>query len=113
MLFIVDCCNKWLHLKCTSLAKNHFTSLGASKVDYICNNCLQNILPYQNLNDHEFNELHLPHILPKQIQRIINSFDIYSSTNYMQAANIVKNLFGKKSISVIHVNIRSLVKKSF
>ena len=77
------------------MTKNQFTSLGASKVDYICNNCLQNILPFQNLNDHEFDELHLPHILPKKIQCIINSFDIDSSTNYIQAANIDKNLFGK------------------
>ena len=100
-------------MKCTSLTKNQFTSLGASKVDYICNNCLQNILPFQNLNDHEFDELHLPHILPKQIQCIINSFDIHSSTNYIQAANIDKNLFGKTSISVIHLNIRSLVKNLF
>ena len=74
---------------------------------------LFHILPFQNLSDHEFDKLHLPHILPKQIQRIINSFDIHSSTNYIQAANIDKNLFGKKSISIIHVNICSLVKNLF
>ena len=102
-----------MHLKCVFLTKNQFTSLGASKVDYICNNCLQNILQFQNLNDREFDELHLPHILPKQIQRIINSFDIHSSTNYIQAVNMDKNLLGKKSTSVIHENIRSLVKNLF
>ena len=45
-----DLCNKWLHLKCSSLDKSTFSKLHPSDI-WWCKQCIQECFPFSNINN--------------------------------------------------------------
>lgn len=50
-----DVCNTWFHLKCSSLSKTMFKTLGNSNEVWYCKQCLSSIFPFHNLDNKKFN----------------------------------------------------------
>ena len=110
-----DICNNWIHFKCTSLPTKQFKLLGDSKEPYFCNNCLRNIIPFQKLTHFKFANLYsrAQIEMSKEINHVLNSLDVHSTSEYLKAYEIKKSFYKANSISVIHVSIRSLAKNFY
>lgn len=46
-----DLCKKWIHLKCTELSRVDYISLDGSPNEWFCSPCLQNLFPFNQIDD--------------------------------------------------------------
>ena len=47
-----DICDKWYYLTCTTLSLAEYSYLASSQDHWYCNNCMADILPYNNIIDY-------------------------------------------------------------
>ena len=98
-----------MYFKCTSLTIKQFNLLGNSEV---CANCTLDIISFQKLSNSEFADLYqITQIeVSKEIKHALNLLHMQNTSEYIKAQNIKKSCYKANSISLVHVNIRSLAK---
>ena len=110
-----DICSNWYHLKCTKVTENELIEFNVSQQPYYYPKCLNESLPFENLNDIEIME-EPNNAATKQI----NSFAFPSIDDELVAVNpnccyrsvqwLSKNISTKNTLSVLHFNTRSIPK---
>ena len=51
---LCNCCNRWMHLKCSKLRLKQFNKLGRCSDPYFCGKCIQNNLPFTKISGNDF-----------------------------------------------------------
>ena len=52
-----EICNKWLHLRCSKLTKLQFSTIWKSNEDWFCESCVQEILPFAQIDNSKLKKL--------------------------------------------------------
>ena len=130
-----NCCNLWVHLKCTDLDKLSFKRLSEQDEEWYCRKCLDTIFPFSSLSNNEF--LSVIYNVSDTYLDLYENCQILNVTNFPDEINLEENQldinyrvsaldtgsiyvtsdqFNKKynvdneqnKFSIIHINCRSL-----
>ena len=108
-----DLCHKWYHLKCinTQLSLSQFTHCCKADEPCYCYKCVQNTLPFQLQSDKEFHDLFSFRSKTAQnLQHFLKSSPSKTLSLCKRASDSMQQV-DDNEITVLHVNIKSLIKK--
>ena len=79
-----DICNNWIHLRCTKIKKSEFLSIGYSDENWFCDDCMQEIMPFSQLDNNKLNKIFMKprtKVVHKPSDLLINECRICEKTN--------------------------------
>ena len=107
---LCDVCQKWSHLKCTSLSTDDFFSLASSSFPFYCYKCYKNLFPFHSLGKDDLNLIFKKKSLDN-IPTTSNTTNCAITTKHVQYITSSEiNTHFNNSLIIIHVNVRSLNK---
>ena len=115
-------CVSWQHIRCTQLSKSQLSLYQQSNELYICQICINDIIPFQLLEVAEFNEIfnfyhnvkgvtnHITNILNQEpnLDELVKAVCKYRSVSWLK--NCLSKSKKQRDLSIVHFNMRSLSK---
>ena len=109
-----QCCEKWLHSKCSSLNWKEFKALSMSNLDFNCDNCYKLLFPYNEINDDELTTLLRTNLYEtySKIESISSNNQVSDTANkeYIDPTKVKEQIISTNSFSFLNINIRSINK---
>ena len=95
-------CNKWIHISCTGITEGQYVNKKERFENWSCNMCIFEALPFSDV-DINSPEVSVPNF-PKNVEASVNE-------NSSMLPEIPSSIMNDKSMSIVHLNIRSLRNK--